>query len=380
MELKVKNRLSLSFFFFVAGLCFSTWASRIPDIKSVFYLNEAELGSILLVMPISAFIGLPISGWLVNKFDSRLPLIIGVIFQCCFLVMIAIANTTWQLATTLFLFAFTNRVIGISINTQAIVLQKLFTKKINGSFHALWSVGGIVGVGFSTIIIPLGFSLLTHYMIVAIFVLITSLFSVLHMIKNDKSRSANGLVFRRPDSHILMLGLIILFGAICEGSMFDWSGVYFKEVVQVEVFTTGYFVFMTSMAISRFTSDWFIQALGMKKVFILSAICIAGGLILSVVFPMLYPALIGFSLVGIGTAAVVPMVFSLAGNSPTYSPAIAISLIATFGMVGILMGPPLIGYIAHLINLRASFLMIACISLLIIPGSMRFFKLYQANK
>jgi len=77
MEEKVKQRIALGTFFFLSGLTFATWASRIPTLKTFFDLNEAELGTILLAMPISSLIGLPISGWLVSKFDSRKPMLVG---------------------------------------------------------------------------------------------------------------------------------------------------------------------------------------------------------------------------------------------------------------------------------------------------------------
>ena len=79
MELKVKQRIALGTYFFLSGLSFATWASRIPTIKTFFDLNEAELGTVLLAMPISSLIGLPISGWLVSKFDSRQPLLVSFI-------------------------------------------------------------------------------------------------------------------------------------------------------------------------------------------------------------------------------------------------------------------------------------------------------------
>ncbi len=146
------------------------------------------------------------------------------------------------------------------------------------------------------------------------------------------------------------------------------------EVVNVEIFTAGYLVFMTFMALSRFISDHIIDQIGMEKTYIFSGLFIMSGIFLAVFFPSFWPAMIGFSLVGFGTAAIIPMTYLLAGGSKKYSPGMVISIIATYGMVGMLLGPPMIGYIAHALDLRVSFLTFALAGFMFIPISKLFFK------
>src|SRR5687767_14119327 len=153
MDVKNKQRFFLSLFFFLSGFCFSSWASRIPTIKSNFDYNEAELGTILLFMPVSSLIGLPFSGWLVSRYDSRIPLASGFILLSFGILAIGFAPTTPLLVASICLLSFSFRILNISLNTQAIHLQKQFDKKINGSLHGLWSTGGIAGVGFSTVLV-----------------------------------------------------------------------------------------------------------------------------------------------------------------------------------------------------------------------------------
>ena len=156
--------------------------------------------------------------------------------------------------------------------------------------------------------------------------------------------------------------------------MFDWSGVFFKEVVKEEVFTTGYLIFMIFMALSRFFSDRIIDRIGMEKTYILSASIIIVGIGLMILLPYFWPALIGFSLVGMGVAAIFPMTYALAGTSKKYSPGLAISIIATYAIIGMLLGPPLIGYLAHLFNLKVAFLLLMFSGLMLIPISQLFFR------
>jgi MFS family permease len=168
--------------------------------------------------------------------------------------------------------------------------------------------------------------------------------------------------------------MLVFFAGICEGGMFDWSGIYFKEVVKVEIFTWGYLTYMICMASSRFASDRIVESIGMANTFIVSACFILFGILLAVTFPTVWPSMIGFCLVGFGTAAIIPMTFTLASGSRKYSPGLAISLIGTYGIVGMFIGPPLVGYLAHAFNLRVSFIIFAFSGAMFIPVSQLFFR------
>ena len=369
MELKIKQRAALSTYFFLTGLCFATWASRIPTIKTFFNFNEAELGTILLAMPISSMIGLPISGWIISKFNSRIPIIISFLFFSISLILIGYATSSFLLITAICVFSFCMRILNIAMNTQSITLQKQFKKKIVSSFHGLWSTGGLIGVGFSTLMVKMDVSIANHLLLIAVLSLIIALIAFLYLIKGDKSTTGNKLIFGKPDPFIFYLGILVFLAAVCEGGMFDWSGVYFKEVVNEDVFTYGYLSFMTCMALSRFFSDKLMDIVGMAKTYILSAILIAAGVSTAIFFPTFWPSLFGFCLVGVGTAPIFPMTFILAGTSNKYSPGMAISIITTYAIVGMLIGPPLIGYLAHAFGLKSAFFIFVFAGLSFIPVS-----------
>lgn len=380
MEIQKKQRIALSTFFFMSGFAFSTWASRIPTIKADFHLNEAQLGNLLLAMPVSSLLGLPISGWLVSRFNSRNPLIAAYFFFAVGLVIIGSSSGLIFLVAGICLFSFSMRILNISMNTQSLTLQKLFPRKILGSFHGLWSTGGLVGVLCSTLFIKLNISMQTHFLLVGGIAITIGAIAYGFLLPKDRATGGNKIRFGKPDKFILYLGLLIFFASLCEGGMFDWSGVYFKEVVKEELFTLGYLIFMAFMAFSRFFSDRLIEKFGMPKMFLASSSLISSGVLLMIILPEFWPAIIGFSLVGIGVAAIIPMIFSLAGTSKKYSAGMAISIITTYGIVGMLLGPPLVGYIAHLFNLKISFLLFLFAGLSFIPVSKLFFKLKQEEQ
>ncbi|GGC67395.1 MFS transporter [Pedobacter quisquiliarum] len=338
-----------------------------------FDFNDAELGSILLAMPIGSLLGLPISGWLVSKYNSRVPLIIGFALNTFALALIGFSHNVVTLVIAVLLFSFTTRIYNISVNTQAISLQKFYERKIMGSFHGFWSTGGIFGILFSTLMLNWGISIQSHFIMVGAVALVLTVFSYKYLLKNDKAEKGNKIILGKPDPYIFYLGVVAFLSAICEGGMFDWSGIYFQQVLNVEIFTYGYLIFMTFMAASRFLSDKIIAVIGMPNTYIMSATCIVAGIAMAIIVPTFWTAMIGFSLVGFGTAAVIPMSYALAGASHKYSPGMAVSIIATYSITGMLLGPPLIGYLAHAFNLRVSFVIFGLCGLMLIPVSRMFF-------
>jgi len=379
MDIKHQHRFFLNVFFFLSGISFSTWTSRIPTIKAYFDYNDAELGTVLLFMPISSLAGLPLSGWLVSRFNSRQPLTVSLVFLAVALLFIGWAPSTFLLICGVCLFSFSMRIMNIAANTQAASIQKQFDRKITGTFHGLWSTGGIVGVGISTLFVGLDVPMGIHLSSVAILTIAAGLYSYRYLLPSDKVASGNKLSLSKPDPYIVYLGLLVFFAAICEGGMFDWSGVYFKEVVQEDLFTLGYLIFMICMALSRFASDSLMERFGMPKTYLISASLIVAGIGVAVIFPYFWPCLVGFCLVGLGTAAIIPMTFLLAGTSTKYSVGVTISIIATYSIVGMLIGPPLIGYVAHALGLRIAFVIFGFAGLMLIPISQLFFRYQKAQ-
>ena len=320
-------------------------------------------------------VGLPFSGWLVARFDSRYPLLAGFVFYCLGLFSIAISTTVTQLTFAVFLFSFSMRIINIAMNTQSIIFQKTTSKKINGLMHGLWSLGGLFGIFYSTLMVRFEMSLVPHFISVSLLTLIFCFFSFPYLLKNDRQPEGNKIIFGKPDKYILTLGLLVFFAAICEGGMYDWSGVYFREVVKEELFTLSYLVFMISMTISRFMSDRFIEQLGESIYYVISSSVAFVGIGLVILFPYLIPALIGFSITGFGVAAIFPMTFTMTSKSKKYAPGVAISLVATYATVGMLIGPPLIGYVAHFLKLQYAFVIFLIAVFSIIPLSRKLFKI-----
>ena len=369
MKTNKHHRLALSAFFFLSGFCFSSWASRIPSIKLTFDMNEAELGSFLFILPVCSLIGLPISGWLISKYDSRYLLISGFLIYIFSLLGIGYASNIQSLTVVVCFFAFGLRAINISMNTQAIQLQKRYGRTINGSFHGIWSLGGLCGILFATSMIYFNITMFVHLAVVVVFALILSLTASSYLLKNDRETGGNKLRLGSPDKFIFYTGLVVFCAAVCEGGIYDWSSIYFREVVNAELFTLSYLVFMVAMTLSRFFTDALTNLLGMKKLFLISASVVVFGVLILILFPTFYPALVGFFITGLGVASIFPMSFSLASHSKKYAPGLAISIVGTYATVGVLLAPPFVGYVAHLFSLNLAFLIFVIAAFLLIVFS-----------
>jgi len=329
-------------------------------------MNEAELGSFLFILPVCSLIGLPLSAWFIAKYESRYLLLSGFFIFFIGLLGIGYAPNLTLLSVTVCFFAFGLRAINISINTQAIQLQKRYGKTINGSFHGIWSFGGLCGILFATLMIYYEVTMSLHLLSVVSFGLLCCLFAAPYLLTNDLETAGNKLILGKPDKFIFYTGLVVFCAAVCEGGIYDWSSVYFKEVVQAELFTLSYLSFMIAMTISRFFTDLLIQKIGMKRLFMVSASTVIVGISILILTPTFYPALVGFFISGLGVASIFPMSFNLAGYSKKYAPGVAISIVGTYATVGVLLAPPFVGYIAHLFSLNLAFLIFIVAALLLI--------------
>lgn len=357
-----KRRIALGAMFFFMGLCFSTWAARIPDIQAKFQLSEGQLGTILLCLPVGSMLGLPIAGWSVHNFGSRIVILFGSFAYALTLPLIGLASATWMIVPVLVVFGMLGNIMNISLNTQALGLEDQMGKSILASFHGLWSMAGFTGAGLGAGLIFLKFSPAGHFAVVTCISILIVLFSQKFIIKDKRdSEDGGGLVLKRPDDLLLRIGLIAFLGMMIEGCMFDWSGVYFKKIIAVspEYVSLGYVCFMGAMASGRFITDKAANRFGRIPVLQVSGLSIFVGLVLSVVFPTMYIAAFGFLLVGFGVASIVPLSYGIAGRSKLYSPSVALALVSTISFFGFLLGPPLIGFVADLFDLKVSFALVA---------------------
>ncbi len=365
---KKRIRLAVALVYFSMGLCFSSWASRIPDIKTALHLNDAMLGSILFALPVGQFLMMPFSGKLVTRFGSNRILLFALPVYTICLSNVGLVKEGWQLAIALFLFGLAGNLCNISINTQGVAAEHLYQRPIMASFHGGWSLAGFTGALIGLLMINLKIAPYFHFLTVILIVWMIIWFNYPFLIKGTTGAHKDEpkrKFFNKPDSILLQLGIIGFCSMASEGAMFDWSGVYFKDVVNApaSLVIMGYTSFMIMMATGRFVADYFISRIGRKRLLQICGTMISTGLFTSVLFPYLIPCTLAFMLVGLGVSSIVPTVYSAAGKHSKVPPGIALATVSSVSFLGFLMGPPLIGYISELAGLRYSFAIIGIFGL-----------------
>lgn len=361
-------RIGVSTFYFIQGITFATWASRIPDIQRALNLSDGLLGGVLFALPIGQLAAMALSGYLVNRFGSKKILSIAACLYPAVLLLLGSATSLWQLVAALFFFGICGNLSNISLNTQGVGVERLYRRSIMASFHGVWSMAGFAGGLLSAYLVADSVPVFTHFCIVYALGFILMLVARKFMLPRDanfKQATETKKVFVKPDRYIVTLGIIAFACMICEGTMFDWSGIYFEKVVHApkDLTRLGYVAFMFTMTAGRFTADWLITKFGVTTILKTSGIFIITGMMLAILFPYVGTATAGFLLVGIGTSSVVPMAYSLAGKSKTMAPSVALASVSSIGFLGFLIGPPIIGFISELSNLRVSFALIAILGL-----------------
>lgn len=380
--MKSKSRIRWAVFsiYFCQGLVFSSWASRIPDFRNYFRMNDGQLGTTLMMIPIGQLCAMYFSGLLVSRFGSKRIFPIAIFGYGFCLILLGLSPSLLTLRISLFLFGVFSNLCNISINTQGINAENMYKKPIMSSFHGGWSIANFTGSLLGLLMINLNMKPLFHYFVALIFLIIIILSNKKYLLSDTRHVSIQSEEKKknRPEFFLYLFGIVCFCGMACEGAMFDWSGVYFQDVVKVEkgLVPLGFTVFMIMMACGRFIADKVIEKFGRRFVIQTGGLLISVGLILAVLFPNVWIVSAAFMIVGLGTSSIVPTIYSLVGKKTKISTGTALALVSSISFFGFLIGPPMIGYISQLTSLRIAYLIIACFgfTIFIMASLMKIFK------
>lgn len=375
-------RLAIFCLYFCMGVCFSSWASRIPDIKAVLHLGDAAWGTILLMIPVGQACGMTLSGLLVSRIGSRRILPISLTGYVLALIIIGISATEYALIISLIIFGFFGNFCNISINTQAVTLEASYNRPIMSSFHGGWSLAGLIGAAFGLLMSTLHFKPVYHFCIIGLIVLITLFINTKYLQTDLKKTKDPGNPAKKksnkPEAFLYLLGIIAFFGMAAEGAMSDWNGLYLVDVVGTpnHLSPIGLAAYMITMASGRFVIDKATRKWGAQKVVQTGGLLISTGLFVAVALPYFITTLIGFMIIGFGTAGIVPTLYSIAGKKTNISTGIALTIVSSISFLGFLIGPPVIGYISSVTNLRYSYALIGLfgICIFILASKIKIFK------
>ncbi|ELV7528128.1 MFS transporter [Edwardsiella ictaluri] len=349
--------------FFIAGLSLATWAPLIPLAKLRLMADNGLMGMVLLAFGIGSLLMMPLSGVLASRYGCRVVFVFATLVILALLPALATFDTPLTLGLALFVFGSGIGAIDVVVNIHAVQVEKLAANPVMSGFHALFSIGGIIGSGLVSTLIIYGFTPLVTISMVMILILGLLMFTVGGLL--NYSESDDSPFFVIPKGIVIALGALCFVAYIMEGSMLDWSGILLTNHSSVSSNYAGlsYTVFAFAMTIGRLLGDRLIKSFGRFSVFLVSSIISIAGLGVIVSTTILFIMISGFFLIGIGLANIVPILFSAAGRQTTMPNTLAVAAISSIGYAGILIGPAFIGGIAHLSNLTTAFTAVAVLSL-----------------
>src|ERR1700730_4140270 len=373
-EVSLKRlRRANAVYFFISGFGYSSWTSRIPGIKESLKLNDAHFGTLLFMMPVGLILTMPFTGKLLDHFKSRTIMGIGALMYNIVLGVIGFSRYTWVLGIVLFFFGSSRNLMNLSINAQAIGVQALYNRSIMSSFHAVWSMAGFAGAAFGYLMVTMNILPAWHLLGVSLVLSALTLYYYKDALDQQPDHTIKRSIFTLPPKGMLIFSLICFASMACENTMYDWSGIYIRQVLHgtKAVATIAFVVYMVAMTTGRFIGDRMADRFGIRRVLAVSGLLITPGFIIIGSSSFIPLTLIGYLLTGFGVSCVVPFVFSLAGKIPMSNPGAALASISSLGYLGFLLVPPMIGYVAQATSLRVSFAIIALLGLLMVRLSSR---------
>jgi MFS family permease len=354
--------------FLLHGLIVSTWVSRIPAIQSSLALTNADLGFCLLGTAVGSIAAVPLTGWLVSRYGSKLATTWSTVGFSLALIAPALAVNAPSLFAALALFGAMAAANDVSINSQAVSIEAALAEPTMSRFHAMFSVGGMIGASLGGLVAWHEVAPRVHLALASALFLLIALFTApLLLDAEDRVPKRSGaLALKRIPPVLLTLTAIGFCMFLSEGAMADWTAVYLKQVLFAGpgVAAAGYAVFSAGMAIFRLLGDAITTRLGPVCTVRAGALVAAAGLSIALAAHSPAWALPGFALTGAGFSVIVPLVFGAGGRVRSVPRGAGIAIVSGSGYIGFLFGPPLIGLMAQQTSLRAALCLVVALSLL----------------
>nr|WP_314654189.1 MFS transporter [uncultured Selenomonas sp.] len=351
-------------FFFIGGFGTATWAPLVPLLRERLMVGDDVLGMLLLCIGVGSLLTMPLSGALAMRLGCRRVVMTAAILFAAILLLVSCVDALSLAVPIVLIFGAVMGCIDVVVNIVAVLVEKGIGRRIMSGMHAFWSLGGFVGAGLYGVWVGLlGLSPFQSTAIAAgLILLLTAVFGR-HLIPYG---GGGGALLALPRGIIVFVGMTAFIAFLSEGAVMDWGGVYLTTVrgMDLALAGTGYSVFSAAMLTMRFLGDRVVQRIGALLVAVGGALLAFGGILLVMFAPVDALLYVGFFAIGIGSANIVPVFFSLMGRQNVMPVSAAVSAVSTMGYLGILAGPAAIGFVSSLTTLQTAFAMLAALSIL----------------
>ncbi|MGD9739180.1 MAG: MFS transporter [Bauldia sp.] len=361
-------RLAIYLAFFNLGAGSGIWAVFIPVVGARLEIGEGVLGLALLTIALGAMAAMPVTGWAIARYGSHAISATAAVIMPLVWVLPIVAPSLGLLFVATLAMGVAAGVLDVSMNNEAARVEATSGRALMSGFHALYSVGGLAGAGIGALLVSTG-DAAGWLTAVTFAILAVAALLVRGWYLPAASRPLSSVRFTLPSRQLVGLGILAFLCFGLEGAVADWSALFLVQAkdASAALAAAGYASFSATMAVMRLVGDRLVTALGRRKAVFAGGLVIAAGCTLSLLAPWPLVSAVGFALIGIGAANVVPVVISSAARFPPESG--GVSAVSTIGYVGTLSWPPVIGGLSHLVGLPIALWLIAIAGLAITFGA-----------
>lgn len=348
--------------FFVSGFGAASWAPLVPVLRERLAIGDDLLGVLLLCIGIGSLLVMPVAGVLAERIGCRRVLIVSAVLYAASLLSICFVSSFWMAVPVIFFFGGLMGCVDVVMNIAAVIVEQGIGRRIMSGMHGFWSLGGFVGAGLYGVWVGLaGLTAFQSTLIAAVLMLALTAVFGRHLI--PYGGGGGGSLIAIPRGIVAFVGVTAFIAFLSEGAVMDWSGVYLTTVrgMDLSLAGMGFSVFSGAMLLMRFLGDHVIQRIGQFPVAVGGALLAFVGILLVMFAPVNTLLYLGFFAIGIGSANIVPVFFSLMGRQSVMPVGTAVSAVSTMGYLGILAGPAAIGFVSAQTNLMTAFGMIAAL-------------------
>jgi MFS family permease len=351
--------------FFLNGVALGSWFVRIPAIQEKLGLSEGLLGVALLGAAVGALVSMPLAGALASRFGSRRVVGATALLLPLTIVLPAVAPSLLSLVLAIAVLGAANGALDVSMNSQAVAVEKGYGRPIMTSFHAAFSFGGLAGASIGGAVASAGIAPLPHLATIGALGATAAAVAYGALLPARADAADEGApAFARPTRALLGLGVISFCVLLGEGAMSDWSAVYLDGTLGTGpgFAAAGYAAFSLAMAFGRLFGDGLAERMGPVRLVRACGALAATGLGVALFVGQPVFALVGFACAGAGFSVVFPAALSAAGRTEGMAAGPALAAVSTAGYTGFLVGPPTIGFVAELIGLGGALFVVVGLS------------------
>jgi len=356
-----RARWAVAAMFAANGFTMGAWAPQIPLILPRLGISETTLGLMILGLGVGAVGAMLFAGRLIARFGSRAVLRVFGLSVIPVIPAVVFSHNLPLTTLAMMLFGAMAGCMDVSMNAQAVAIERRLGRAIMSSSHGFWSLGGFVGGSAGAWVIAQAGAEAQALAAAACAALLV--FGAMPFLLPDPpaapvagTAAPRGRLLPR-DAGLWLLGFMALFSMVPEGAVLDWAALYLAKELDADLFRSGlaFAFFAGTMAIMRFAGDGVRNRFGAVATLRISGLIGAAGLMGGALAPTDAVAIVSFAFAGLGVANMVPILFSAAGNHPGLPPGQAISVVTMVGYAGILVAPASIGYVAEHLGFRLTY-------------------------